>query len=84
MAGAMFTLDWPHGRPTLAEAAHVLKVQPSDLDKDFGVVLIDPVRNAYTVLCRTDACDAAKPSGEGVKGPFSNPGIGAYGPPQPR
>lgn len=82
MDGAMFTVDWPQGKPTLQQVAQVLKVQPSDLDRDFGVVLVDPKTNTYTVSCRTSACTTAEPAAGGVRGPFSNPEIGAFGPPQ--
>jgi hypothetical protein len=82
--GVMFTIEWPSGQPSLAEAARVLKVQESDLDRSFGVVLIDPDTNEYTVLCRSQACGSVDQPGPGVKGPYSNPGIGAFGPPEHR
>ena len=79
MDGAMMTLDWPSGRPSLPEVAQALNVRPSDLDSAFGVVLIDPRSNTYTVQCRTSACASAAEKPE-VEGPFSNPGIGGFGP----
>jgi hypothetical protein len=51
----MFTIEWPSGQPSLADAVRVLKVQESDLDRSFGIVLIDPGTNEYTVLCRGQA-----------------------------
>ncbi len=86
----MFTVDWPNGsEPTLQEVAQVLKVQPSALDSSFGIRLIDPKTNTYTVLCRPSACidsttgQSVGSAGSGVEGPYSNPGIGAFGPPRP-
>jgi hypothetical protein len=46
--GVMFTIEWPSGQPSLADAGRVLKVQESDLDRSFGIVLIDPGTNEYT------------------------------------
>jgi hypothetical protein len=80
MDGALFTLDWPQGKPSLSEAAHALKVEPSDLDGSFGVVLIDPTTNTYTVHCRSQASPSVSQD-TGVEGPFSNAGIGMFGPP---
>ena len=82
--GVMYTIEWPQGQPSLADAAHALHVQESDLDPSFGVVLIDPKSNAYTVLCRPQACAAMAKPEPGVKGPFANPGIGTFGPPERR
>jgi hypothetical protein len=82
MDGTMYTIDWPRGTPSLQEAASALKVQPSDLDPGFGVVLVDPKTNTYTVLCRAATCSSAAGADGMVKGPFSNPAIGGYGPPR--
>lgn len=82
--GVMFTIEWPRGQPSLADAAHVLQVQESDLDRSFGVVLTNPDTNEYTVLCRSEACASVGQPGPGVKGPYSNPGIGTFGPPEHR
>lgn len=82
--GVMFTIEWPSGQPSLADAARILNVQESDLDRSFGVVLIDPDTHEYTVLCRSQACASGAPPGPGVKGPYSNPGIGTFGPPEHR
>ena len=80
----MFTIKWPKGKPSLAEAANALHVKESDLDAAFGVVLIDPDRNEYTVLCRGPACASVRPSEPMVEGPYANPGIGTFGPPRSR
>jgi hypothetical protein len=82
--GVMFTIEWSQGKPSLADAAHILQVQESDLDRSFGVVLIDPDKNEYTVLCRSQACASVGEPRPGVKGPYSNPSIGTFGPPEHR
>jgi hypothetical protein len=83
MADVMYTIEAPHGRPTLAQAAQMLQVHESELDPSFGVVLIDPKRGLYTV--RVCEQSGAKPdtTNPRVKGPFANPGIGHFGPLQP-
>ena len=83
MAGVLFTFSAPRGKPTLYEASDLLGLQPGSLDVEFGVTLIDPRDGLYAVM--VDECMAAK-VGESpsVHGPFSNPPIGAFGPPEPR
>ena len=85
MDGPMFTVDWPQGAPTLQEVAQVIGLPPSYLDESFGVRLIDPKTHTYAVLCRSEACAdrATGSAGPGVEGPYSNPGIGTFGPPRP-
>lgn len=82
--GVMFTIEWPRGEPSLADVAHALHVQESDLDPSFGVVLIDPGTHEYTVLCRSPACASVRQPEPNVKGPYSNPGVGTFGPPERR
>jgi hypothetical protein len=82
-AGVMLTIEWPQGKPTLTEAAQALSVPEAVLDPSFGVVLVNPKTNRYSVLCQGPPCDAAQPPDQGKGGPFSNPGIGTFGPPEP-
>jgi hypothetical protein len=79
MQKEMMTIESRRGAPTLEEAARMLKVGVEHLDKEFGVVLIDPNRHLYTVL--VDA-GAASTEAEGVRGPYSNPGIAHFGRPR--
>lgn len=82
MAGLMFTIESPTGTPSLSEAAQKLHVDTRDLDESFGVVLIDPQKHLYTVLVNEEAAGHVRAPGKSVKGPYSNPRIGTYGPPQ--
>jgi hypothetical protein len=83
MAGLMFTIESPSGPPSLSEAARKLHVDQHDLDESFGVVLVDPKKHIYTVLVNEDAAGHVRaPGSSSVKGPYSNPGIGIYGPPE--
>jgi hypothetical protein len=79
MAGVMYTIALSGRSPTLSDAANVLNVPEACLDKRFGVVLIDPKKRLYTVLI--NGPDQPAPSANpAIEGPFSNPGIGHYGP----
>ena len=56
--------------------------RPEEIDAEFGVVPIDPDNHLYTVLVDEQA--SARVAGQpGVEGPFSNPRIEPFGPPQP-
>jgi hypothetical protein len=64
------------GAPSLAEAAAQLHVPIEQIDAAFGVQPVDPQVGDYTVLLKEQSADW-KPSSNG---PFSNPGIGPFGP----
>jgi hypothetical protein len=76
---ALFTIEWPAGKPTLREAAAALHMEESGLDPQFGVVSIDPARHLFAVRTRGDDAGAGSESA-GVKGPFADPKIEAFGP----
>ena len=79
MAGVMYTVALSGVSPKLSDAAHLLNVPEACLDKQFGIVLIDPKKRLYAV--RIVGLDRPPPSGNpAVQGPFSNPRIGHYGP----
>jgi hypothetical protein len=80
MAGVMMTVKGDaHERPSLAEAARSLRVDPRYLDPQFGVVLVDPQQGLYTVLV-DEAAITDRPSDD--SGPFANPGIAHFGRPR--
>lgn len=81
MASCMMTVRCAGGAPDLSEAAGRLGVAAEKLDADFGVVAVDPDRGVYAVLL-CDAADAPSTPAEDVEGPFSNPGVAPYGPPE--
>jgi hypothetical protein len=58
-------------------------VDPAGFDADFGVVPVDPRNHTYAVL--VDAPTAERLGAEsGTSGPFANPRIEPFGPPEPR
>ncbi len=85
MPSVMMTIETPPSKdgapPTLEEAAGRLGVPVSALDAEFGVSPIDPDAGAWAVLLK-DETDVPDAPGEGVEGPFSNPAIAPYGPPE--
>jgi hypothetical protein len=76
----MYTISSPSGQPTLSDAAQKLRVSEDDLDKSYGVVLIDPKKSLYAVLVRQTAVQSPSALDPSVQGPFANPEIGLFGP----
>jgi hypothetical protein len=79
---ALMTVRSEDGPPTLEDAARQIGVNVGAVDAEFGVIPIDPSQGLYSV--QVDA--AQLPSGvdgqEPYRGPFSNPRIEHFGPPQ--
>lgn len=69
--------------PSLGAAAKSLGVALAALDKDFGVLPVDPDQGLYAIKVQRDAVPATAP-GKPYRGPFSNPKISSYGPPKSR
>ena len=69
--------------PTLAELQQKFGLKDAEIDKDFGVVEIDPDDHLYTI--RVDDTAAKKVNSDfevSTQGPFSDPIISPFGPPQ--
>jgi hypothetical protein len=76
------TIEGENGPPTLERVARALRVSEEALDRDFGVILIDPKRELYAVRVDEEAVQNAGPErARGVHGPFSDPRIAPFGPP---
>ena len=78
----MMTVELDPDSATVEKVAERLGLRPEEIDAEFGVVAIDPENHLYTVLVdeQASARVAAQP---GVSGPFANPRIEPFGPPQP-
>ncbi len=83
MGKVMMTIKSPKP-PTLDEIQQRFGLNADDLDHAFGVIEVDPNDGMYTFM--VDEGKAAQLSGheaEGVQGPYSNPKISPFGPPEP-
>lgn len=81
MSKLMLTVKLDPDRATAKDARERLGLAEEELDADFGVVNIDPEQGLYAVL--VDEQTAERLSGEkGVEGPFANPPIEPFGPPE--
>ncbi len=68
--------------PSIEQVSEQLHIPKSAIDMDFGVVLIDPDRKLYAVRVRKNAIDKKKLKEGGESGPFSDPRIAPFGPPE--
>ena len=83
MSKVMVTIESAEAAPTLEELRSRYNLAAEDIDPEFGVVEIDPQEHVYTVLVEESA--AGKITSDDrwkVKGPYSNPRIEPFGPPE--
>jgi len=76
----MLTVKLDPRHATVDDAGRRLEIDPSQIDRDFGVVSIDPDESLFAVLVDEDVAEGARGKA-GVSGPFSNPRIEPFGPP---
>jgi hypothetical protein len=77
----MLTLTLDPAEASVEEVQRKLGLEPSQLDADFGVVEVDPAQHKYAVLVDEEV--ATRLAGtRGVEGPFANPPIEPFGPPE--
>lgn len=83
MAKIMMTIRAPEGAPTVLDIVTRYGLQPGEIDEEFGVVEIDPADHAYTILVEPEAAQKIQPNEKWeITGPFSNPKIEPFWPPQ--
>lgn len=76
MGKLLMTVDWPgDGKPSLKQVADHLKIEVRNIDAGYGLVLIDPEKNAYAFQVDEEAASGIKSGIKGVRGPFSDPKI---------
>ncbi len=83
----MLTVKLPPGQATLDEARKRLGLSEDEIDPTFGLVPLDPAAATYAVLVSAEAgARAAASAGDSgdVGGPYANPPIEPFGPPDPR
>ena len=77
----MLTLTLDRAEATVDGVRRQLGLDEGALDPDFGVVEVDPENHRYAVMVDEDT--ASRVAGKrGVEGPFSNPRIEPFGPPE--
>jgi hypothetical protein len=79
----MLTIRSPGGAPSLEEVKKRYALSSDEIDERFGVVLTDPNDHLYTILVARGAAPKVRPDQDWqVEGPFSNPRIEPFGPPE--
>ncbi|MFF0204607.1 hypothetical protein [Streptomyces sp. NPDC005017] len=77
----LVTVTLPRGA-TLSDAIREYGLTADDVDETYGVVLVEPDRGTHVMMVSESA--AARITGtDAARGPFANPKIEPYGPPQP-
>lgn len=83
MTKVMVTIRAAEGRPALDDVVERYGLAPEEIDQDFGVVEIDPDDHLYVVLVTPEAAARIEPGdGWDTSGPYSNPRIEPFGPPE--
>lgn len=84
MTKIMVTFQVEGPVPTVDQLQERYGLTDEEIDRRFGVVEVDPADRTYTILIEASA--AKKVQAEGpitkVEGPFSNPRIEPFGPPE--
>ncbi|TPV93446.1 MAG: hypothetical protein B7733_20425 [Myxococcales bacterium FL481] len=82
MTKVMLTLSGRSTEPKLSDVISELALKEEEVDLEYGVQMIDPVAGDYVILVEEAAALRVTGSDPSVEGPFSNPRIEAFGPPQ--
>lgn len=83
MPKVMVTIQAPDDPPTIEGLRRRYHLGTDEIDTSFGVVEVDPAEHIYTILVEECAAARIKPDeGWQVAGPFSNPRIQPFGPPE--
>jgi len=74
MAKILYTIEWDDGEPTIKQVSEKYGFSIGSIDQEFGVVMIDPSNNRFSILVDEDAVlDTSSPNR--AEGPFSDPRI---------
>jgi len=82
MGKVMFNITSPKGAPTIESVCTDHGLNREEIDTDFGVIAVSPGEHVYTVLIDESAAARLEPGRKALSGPFSNPRIEPFGPPQ--
>jgi uncharacterized protein YlxW (UPF0749 family) len=81
MSKVMVTLKLDPEHASVDSARDMLGIDNSAIDRDFGVIAVSPEEDLYAVLVDAGAAEDMH-TGDGIAGPYSNPRIEPFGPPQ--
>ncbi len=83
MSKVMMTIQSGGTPPTIADIRRRYSLDDDDIDTDFGVVEVDPAEHVYTFLVEEKAASKISVDSDwSVEGPYSNPRIEPFGPPE--
>jgi hypothetical protein len=83
MAKVMMTIQWLQGQPSLEEIQKQFSLSDDEVDREFGLIEVDPDEHIFTFLVEAASAAKVQPGpGWNVSGPYSNPRIEPFGPPQ--
>lgn len=82
MSHVLLTCQLDPDDATVEAAATTLGVPADAIDPEFGVVLVDPKAGSYAVMVDERHAPAAL-ARDRVQGPWANPKIEPFGPPEP-
>ncbi|MGV9456404.1 hypothetical protein [Streptomyces sp. NPDC003635] len=77
----LVTITLPRGA-RLQDAMREYGLASDEVDESYGVVPVDPERGTHVMMVTEDAAGRIT-GGAGAQGPFANPKIEPFGPPQP-
>lgn len=80
MAKLLLTLTRRPAQASLDAVKRDLGLSDEDIDGEFGVVNVDPNGHRYAILVEERAAERVGKE-PGVEGPFANPRIAPFGPP---
>jgi len=81
MSKVMVTLKLDPEHASVDQVRRSLGIGADEIDDDFGVIAVSPDESLYAVLVDPETATRVQ-GAEGAKGPFSNPKIEPFGPPQ--
>jgi hypothetical protein len=83
MASVLMSIQSPGKAPDLQAIKQRYGLADDEIDPGFGVVEIDPADGTYTVLVDERAASKLASGADWtVRGPYSNPRIQPFGPPE--
>ena len=79
----MVTIQAADNPPTIEDLRRKYALREDEIDASFGVVEVDPADHLYAVLVEESAAAKIQPNGNWtIEGPYSNPRIEPFGPPE--